>query len=82
VIVQPTGTGADGGRDILVTLTVHDSYTFLPKWVIQCKFHDTDIGKGILSDINIPTFYMYEQRILADMQAPGNSTGISDLKIL
>jgi len=56
VLVQPTGTGADGGRDILVTFTVHDSVIpFCRKWVIQCKFHDTDISKGDLSDINIPS---------------------------
>ncbi|MBN8650736.1 MAG: restriction endonuclease [Cytophagales bacterium] len=38
VIVQPTGTGSDGGRDILVTFTVDDSVmTFQRKWVVQCK---------------------------------------------
>ncbi len=56
VIIQQTGTGSDGGRDILVTFTVDDSImTFTRKWVIQCKFYKEDVNKGHLSDINIPS---------------------------
>jgi hypothetical protein len=56
VVVQQTGTGADGGRDILVKLTVDDSImTYERIWVIQCKFHKTDINKKHLADINIPS---------------------------
>jgi len=56
VIVQQTGTGADGGRDILVDFTINDSIiTFNRKWVVQCKFHKKDVNKSHLSDVNIPS---------------------------
>ncbi len=56
VEVQQTGTGSDGGRDILVTFTVDDSImTFKRKWVVQCKFYDPDVNKTHLSDVNIPS---------------------------
>jgi hypothetical protein len=56
VVVNPTGSGMDGGRDILVTLTVDDSIiTFHRKWVIQCKFYSTDVKKSNLADINLPS---------------------------
>lgn len=56
VIVQPTGTGSDGGRDILVTFTVDDSVmTFQRKWVVQCKFYNQDVSKTHLAGINIPS---------------------------
>jgi hypothetical protein len=54
--VEPSGTGSDGGRDILVTFDVNDSLvTFKRKWVIQCKFHNKDISKSHLSNVNIPS---------------------------
>lgn len=56
VEVKPSGTGTDGGRDILVTLKVTDSIvTFDRRWVVQCKFHDSDISTDKISDINIPS---------------------------
>lgn len=56
VEVLPTGTGSDGGRDILVKFTVDDSVmTFKRVWVVQCKFYEADVNKGHLSDINIPS---------------------------
>lgn len=56
VIVQQTGTGTDGGRDILVEFTVDDSImTFTRKWIIQCNFYEKDVNKTHLSDINIPS---------------------------
>lgn len=56
VIVQPSGSGTDGGRDILVTLTVDDSIMIYKRiWVVQCKFHNRDISKSELADINIPS---------------------------
>lgn len=56
VDVKPSGTGVDGGRDILVTLKVSDGVvTFERRWVVQCKFHDTDISTDKIADINIPT---------------------------
>jgi hypothetical protein len=56
VEVKPSGTGTDGGRDILVTLKVTDSIvTFERRWIVQCKFHNSDISTDKISDINIPT---------------------------
>ena len=56
VEVRQTGKGSDGGRDIVVTLTLDDSVLpFKRIWVIQCKFHESEIGKSELSDVNIPT---------------------------
>ena len=55
VFIEPSGIGSDGGRDILLTLTVNDSLiTFKRKWVIQCKFYNSAVTKDKLSDINIP----------------------------
>ena len=56
VFVEPSGTGSDGGRDILVTANVNDSFvSYKRKWVVQCKFYDKDLSKSELSDINIPS---------------------------
>lgn len=56
VTVNQTGVGSDGGRDILVTLNIADSIKrFERKWVVQCKFHANNVGKGELADINIPS---------------------------
>src|SRR5580698_6557605 len=61
VNVKPSGTGTDGGRDILVTLQVSDSVsTFYRRWVVQCKFHNSDISTTKISDVNLPTLlYSY-----------------------
>lgn len=54
--VKPSGIGTDGGRDILVTLNVTDTIaTFRKRWVVQCKFHKSNISTDKISDINIPT---------------------------
>lgn len=56
VFVEPSGTGSDGGRDILVTTKVNDSFiSFKRKWVVQCKFYDKDLSKSELSNVNIPS---------------------------
>lgn len=56
VVVLQTGSGSDGGRDILVTITVNDSImTFKRIWVVQCKFYNRDVSKSELTDINIPS---------------------------
>lgn len=56
VLVQPTGSGSDGGRDIIVTLTIDDSVmTFQRKWIVQCKFYNQDVNKSHLSGVNIPS---------------------------
>lgn len=61
--VQASGVGADGGRDILVHMKMDDIDTkrFKRSWVIQCKFHDSDISTNKIADINIPTLiYSYK----------------------
>lgn len=56
VEVKKTGSGSDGGRDILVTLTVNDSVSSFQRiWVVQCKFYEVDVNKSHLADINIPS---------------------------
>jgi Restriction endonuclease len=56
ILVEPTGEGSDGGRDILVTFRVFDSIvTYERKWVIQCKFYDKAVSKSTLSTVNIPS---------------------------
>ena len=56
VNVKLSGTGADGGRDILLTVLVRDSVvTFKRKWVVQCKFYSRSVSKSHISDINIPS---------------------------
>lgn len=56
VSVKPSGVGADGGRDILLTFNVPDGVaTFERRWVVQCKFHSSDISTNKIADINIPT---------------------------
>ncbi len=61
VNVKPSGTGTDGGRDILVTFKVTDTVmTFDRRWVVQCKFHTSDVSTDKIADINIPTLlYSY-----------------------
>ncbi|QIE58705.1 restriction endonuclease [Rasiella rasia] len=55
VIVNRTGIGPDGGRDILLTMRVNDSIMpFERKWVVQCKFYDK-LKKSNLDKIDIPT---------------------------
>jgi len=55
VIVEPTGEGPDGGRDILLTFRIDDSIApFERKWIVQCKFYDK-ISKSQLDKINIST---------------------------
>ena len=54
--IKPSGVGTDGGRDILITANISDGITTYNKtWVIQCKFHASDISTAILKDINLPT---------------------------
>lgn len=61
VTVKPSGSGVDGGRDILVSFIVTDTIIpFERRWVVQCKFHNSDISTYKISDINIPTLlYSY-----------------------
>ena len=56
VIIKPSGTGTDGGRDILIDFNISDNiHTFKRRWIIQCKFHNTNISTNKIADINIPT---------------------------
>jgi hypothetical protein len=56
VFVEPSGTGGDGGRDILVTFRVNDSIQiFERKWVVQCKFYEKDVSAKHLATVNIPS---------------------------
>ena len=56
IAVKPSGEGADGGRDILVTFHLTDSIiSFERKWVVQCKFYKKSVSKSKLSTVNIPT---------------------------
>jgi len=55
VVVEPTGNGSDGGRDILVTFNASDSIqSFKRKWIIQCKFHTGILKEKEMATINIP----------------------------
>jgi len=56
VEVYPTGTGTDGGRDILIEFDLSDDIKiFKRKWVVQCKFHDATISPAAIQTVNIPT---------------------------
>lgn len=52
--VEPSGEGADGGRDLLVTLKCKDSVIEYERvWVVQCKFHKESISPKHLAQTNI-----------------------------
>lgn len=57
VEVQPSGMGADGGVDLLVHITIDDGIVVKKRpYVIQCKFHDhniglRDVGDGSITDL-------------------------------
>lgn len=56
VDVRPSGTGTDGGRDILVEFDMSDDIkVFKRLWVVQCKFHDTPVSPTHVNNINLPT---------------------------
>ena len=56
VLVEPTGNGSDGGRDILVSFNISDSIqTFERKWIIQCKFHKGILKEREIATINVPS---------------------------
>lgn len=54
--IKASGSGTDGGRDILVSFKVTDGiHSFVRRWVIQCKFHNKNISTDVIHDINIPS---------------------------
>lgn len=54
--VRPSGTGADGGRDILLKLRVADGISNFERiWVVQCKFHERNISTNKVNEVNIPS---------------------------
>ncbi|MGB1204851.1 MAG: restriction endonuclease [Chitinophagales bacterium] len=56
VLVEASGIGSDGGRDILLTFSVNDSIlTYKRKWLVQCKFYRKSVAKKHLATVNIPT---------------------------
>ena len=56
VEVKLSGTGSDGGRDILLTLLLRDSVvSFKRKWIVQCKFYNRSVSKSHIFDVNIPS---------------------------
>ena len=56
VVVDLSGKGPDGGRDILVTFRFNDSLVYFDrKWVVQCKFYNKTVSKSHIADVNIPT---------------------------
>lgn len=57
ILVEPSGVGTDGGRDILVHTRTRDMIPLFFKrtWVVQCKFHEENISTNKIADINIPT---------------------------
>ena len=56
VQVYPSGTGTDGGRDILVEFHLSDDIKiFKRKWIVQCKFHEENISPSKIKSINVPT---------------------------
>ncbi|TNE29084.1 MAG: hypothetical protein EP346_07050 [Bacteroidetes bacterium] len=56
VKVKQSGVGTDGGRDILVELHFSDEITLFNRiWVVQAKFHKTNVGPSQVNQINIPT---------------------------
>jgi len=55
VDAKPSGTGADGGKDIIVTIHIDDSITkFERRWLVQCKFYKSSVSPKNLSRDNIP----------------------------
>lgn len=58
----PPSIGPDGGRDIQVTLRLAGPVDYhVIKWVVQCKFHNKNIGLPAIATINIPTL-IHEHR--------------------
>lgn len=54
--IKSSGSGVDGGRDILVSFKVTDGIdSFIRRWVIQCKFHNKNVSTDVINDINIPS---------------------------
>lgn len=52
----PTGSGPDGGRDILVDIEFDDTVSkHTIRWVVQCKCYESDVGPSLLKEVNIPT---------------------------
>lgn len=53
-LVEASGEGPDGGRDLLLTLTCRDSVAeYKRRWVVQCKFHKESVSPKHLSQTNI-----------------------------
>ncbi len=56
VRIKQSGVGTDGGRDILVEFDLYDEVVdFKRIWVVQCKFHESNISTLHINSINIPS---------------------------
>jgi len=54
--VSQSGKGADGGRDLLLTISYSSPVrSFEHRWVVQCKFYNRDVRNSDFADINIPS---------------------------
>src|SRR5436189_1732178 len=60
--VIPSGTGVDGGRDILIKLKCTDTISSYSRtWVVQCKYWNSSVSTKHIADINIPSLiHSYE----------------------
>ena len=56
VEARPTGEGTDGGKDIIVEMTMADDIkTFSRTWIVQCKFRSRPVSPSDINEINIPS---------------------------
>lgn len=60
-VVDPSGVGADEGKDILVSTTVDDKVAkHTNKWIVQCKYYKNSVSLADINDQNLPTLiYSY-----------------------
>jgi predicted helicase len=81
VKINQSGVGTDGGRDILVVFDLYDAVVdFKRKWVVQCKFHESNISPSEINSINIPSLihsYKAEGYLLICKRNP--TSGTTDL---
>jgi hypothetical protein len=81
VSVKQSGVGNDGGRDILIDFDLNDEIRdFKRRWVIQCKFHNSNISPNKINFVNIPTLihsYQANGYLLICRKNP--TSGVTDL---
>jgi hypothetical protein len=56
IVVDKSGNGPDGGKDIIVDIEMDDGFVcFKRKWVIQCKCFNRTVNTSAMTSVNIPT---------------------------